>query len=77
MSTLEINWDECPLHRRSVFVIRNVSTSQFSVARYYGGIVYNNEAYVYVQPTDELVRADVLRWMKRGAKPFKKKGAKA
>ena len=64
MSELD-NLEDCPLHRRTPFGMTNVSMTQLSIARYYGGITYNGEAYVYIPKTDELIRQDVLRWKKK------------
>ena len=60
--------DNCPLHKRTPFGIRNVSATQFSVARYSGGCTYNGDHFIYVAPTDELIRADVLKWKKKAQK---------
>jgi hypothetical protein len=54
--------DDCPLHRKSPYGITNVSITQFSVARYYGGMNFNGSLYIYNPPTDELIREDVLKW---------------
>lgn len=64
---------ECPLHRRTPFMIRSVSTSQFSIARHYGGIKFNNCDYTYNFDTDELVRDDVLAWIQKQVKATQKK----
>jgi hypothetical protein len=61
--------ESCPLHKRTPFGIRNVSQTQFSVARYSGGCTYNGEHYVYIEATDELIRADVIKWQNKKAKP--------
>lgn len=42
-------------------IIRGVSQSQFSVARHYGGCRAHGTDYVYVPPSDELIRADVIK----------------
>jgi hypothetical protein len=41
--------------------ITNVSNTQFSIARFYGGVTLNGFSYIYNPETDELKRADVLR----------------
>lgn len=41
--------------------IHGVSKSQFSIARYYGGIKYNGTVYVYDPTRDVLIRADLLK----------------
>jgi hypothetical protein len=71
------NLQSCPLHKRCPFGIRNVSMTQFSVARYYGGIDWNGERYTYFPDTDELVRDDVLRWMEKQRNANKKTDAAA
>lgn len=40
----------------------NVSQTQLSIARYYGGIKINGNHYTYM-PTDELIRDDVLKFV--------------
>jgi hypothetical protein len=45
------------------FVIQDVSRTQLSVARHYGGCLYRGKEYVYLPTTDELVRDDVVRWI--------------
>lgn len=58
--------DESGLPRCTPFAIRCVSETQFSIARFFGTMRFNGQAYTYFQDTDELVRDDVLRWvMKR------------
>jgi len=54
--------EDCPLHRQSPFGMTNVSMTQLSIARHYGGINFNGNHYVYNPVTDELIRADVLKW---------------
>lgn len=41
--------------------IYNVSQSQFSIARYYGGITFNGKEYVYDPIEDVLIRKDVVK----------------
>ena len=65
--------DDCPLHRKSPFGITNVTQTQFSIARYYGGINFNGSIYIYHPYTDELIREDVMKWR---AKELKKKHKK-
>lgn len=43
--------------------IHNVSNSQLSVARYYGGINYNGQHYHYDASQDALIRQDI--WFAR------------
>jgi hypothetical protein len=68
MKTLLDGLDDCPLHRRTPFGIRNVSQTQFSIARYSMGCRFNGDNYIYLPPTDELIRADVLKWQKKAQK---------
>ena len=42
-----------------------VSQTQLSIARHFGGIFFNDEHYRYFPDTDELIRDDVVRWMKK------------
>ncbi len=55
---------DCPLSRATPFAIGNVSMTQFSVARFSGGCKINGESYTYILPHDQLVRDDVLKWLK-------------
>ena len=52
------------LSRDTPYLITGVSCSQFSLARHYGGIRYQGQDYTYSPATDELIRADVLKWVK-------------
>ena len=60
--------ENCPLHRRTLFGMTNVSMTQFSIARYSMGCTLNGDHYIYVPPTDELIRADVIKWKKKHEK---------
>lgn len=42
---------------------RNVSDTQLSIARHYGGIKVNDNFFYYLPETDELFRADVVKWL--------------
>ena len=42
-------------------IIRGVSSSQFSVARHFGGCRAFGKHYIYVPSTDELIRDDVVK----------------
>lgn len=46
-------------------IIRGVSSSQFSVARHFGGCRAFGRHYVYVPPTDELIRDDVVKLLEK------------
>lgn len=46
---------------KSPAIISGVSQSQFSIARHYGGCLAYGKNYVYAPPTDELIRADVVK----------------
>jgi len=60
--------ENCPLHRRTPFGMTNVSMTQFSIARHSMGCTLNGDHYIYVPQTDELIRADVLKWKKKHEK---------
>lgn len=60
------------LNRETPYLIRGVCSTQFSVARYYGGCVYNGANYTYLSETDELIREDVLKWVAKRCKPPRK-----
>lgn len=49
------------LKKGAPFIIRNVTATQFSIARHYGGINYAGHFYAYFAATDELVRDDCLK----------------
>ena len=70
---------DCPLDRSTPYGVQNVSCSQMSIARHYGGIKYNGQDYLYLPATDELIRDDVFRWLtkrERNAKQAAKKSTK-
>ena len=64
---------ECPLHQRTPYGMANVSMSQLSIARHYGGITYSGDSYTYLPKTDELIRNDVLKWQSNQAKKSAKR----
>ena len=41
--------------------IHNVSHTQLSIARHYGGCVFNGKEYVYFPDEDKLVRKDLVK----------------
>lgn len=53
------------LDRSTPFAIQGVSLGFFSVARHYGGATYNGASYTYFPESDELVRDDVVRWVRK------------
>lgn len=55
--------NDTKLTRVIPFLIRGVMTSQFSVARHYGGITLQGSNYTYFPESDELIRDDVLKWL--------------
>lgn len=58
--------------------ICNVSQTQFSVARFYGGATYQGQRYIYDPTTDELVRTDILKAEQKARKAAKSpKGSRA
>lgn len=67
MTTHLDNLENCPLHERNPYGITNVTQTQFSVARFSMGCTFNGDHYVYIPPTDELIRADVLKWKQKEA----------
>ena len=67
-----LSLDLSNLKRDAPFAITGVSQTQFSVARHYGGCKYNGYHYTYIPHWDELVRDDVVKFIKklRKVKPF-------
>lgn len=57
--------EACGLHRRTPYGMTNVSMTQLSIARHYGGCKYQGESYTYLPHTDELIRDDVLKWQRK------------
>lgn len=51
------------LPRATPYIITGASQGPLSIARHYGGIAYQGARYIYIPPTDELVRDDVLKWL--------------
>lgn len=47
--------------RQEAMAYRNVSQTQLSIARHYGGIKVSSDFYTYFPATDELIRDDVLK----------------
>lgn len=56
---------DCPLHRKTPYGIRGVSHGMLSIARYYGGIQYQGDHYIYLQHSDELIRDDVYNFVSK------------
>jgi hypothetical protein len=46
----------------------NVSSTQFSIARHYGGVKINGKHYVYNPTDDSLIREDVVKWIAKKKK---------
>ena len=63
-----IGLEDCPLRRNTPFGMTNVSMTQLSIARQYGGIKFNGSDYTYFHETDELIRNDVLKWKRKKEK---------
>jgi len=59
----ELALQDAGLDRRSPFMVRRVSKTQFSIARHYGGVVFKGQSYAYLPMTDELIRDDVVKWL--------------
>lgn len=55
------------------YLIRGISTSMFSVARYSGGMKYDGKSYTYIPTTDECIRDDVLKLVMKIRGAAKKK----
>lgn len=53
------------LHQRTPFSIISISNTQLSIARYYGRMMFEGEAYTHIPETDSLVRLDVAAWLRR------------
>jgi hypothetical protein len=47
------------------FLICGVSMSYFSIARHYGGCKVQGRTYTYLPDSDELIRDDVLKFVKK------------
>lgn len=62
------------LPRDTPYLIEGVSHGMFSIARHYGGAVYNGESYAYIPTTDELIREDVVKWLAKRRRVVKKAG---
>ena len=57
--------------------IRNVSQTQFSIARYCGAAKYNGQSYTYFDFSDELIRDDVVKLIEKTRRAKKKKQTKS
>ena len=60
------------LSRDTPFAICHVTHTQFSIARYYGGLKFNGKPYTYFEDGDELIRDDVLSFIKKRRKSKRK-----
>lgn len=58
-------------------VYENISYSQLSIARYYGGLTVNGSSYIYDPRTDQLIRSDVFKHRQRDEKESKKTARKS
>jgi hypothetical protein len=54
-----------------LLIIANVSQTQFSIARHFGGIKFNGSEFKYFPADDLLVRQDVVKFLTK--KPRKAK----
>jgi hypothetical protein len=59
------------LSRDTPYLIQAVSYGQLSLARHYGGIKFNGAEYFYLPLSDELIRGDVVSWLKKHRKANK------
>ena len=57
--------EACGLHKRTPYGMTNVSMTQLSIARHYGGCRFRGEDYIYLPTTDELIRWDVIKWKRK------------
>ena len=64
------------LHRDAPYVIRGISDSQFSPARYYGGMNFQGVSYTYMPNTDEMIRDDVLKFVSKNRRAAEKAAKK-
>lgn len=55
--------DSSTLPPNPPFMIDDVSSSMFSLARHYSGATVQGAAYIYLPLSDELIRSDVLKWL--------------
>lgn len=55
---------------------RDISMTQLSIARHYGGTTVNGVHYTYIPESDELVRDDVLKMVMKARADALKKPAK-
>ena len=53
------------LSRDTPFLICQASKGMFSIARHYGGVKFNGWSYIYIPEHDELVRDDIVKWLKK------------
>lgn len=60
------------LHRKTPYIIQNVSRGYFSIARYYGSASIKGSSYIYNPTSNELVRDDVLKWLVKHRKTREK-----
>ena len=75
LQTLRDNeaWLKEHFSSKDSIAIANVSMTQFSVARFYGGCKYNGKYFVYNPTDDSLIREDVIAKLSNYLKPKKSK----
>lgn len=61
---LALQFAGLPVVEHAPFIIQPVTGSIFSTCRNAGGATVQGYAYTYVSAFDELIREDVLRWLK-------------
>ena len=54
------------------YAIQGVMNTQLSIARHYGGIIYQGVSYTYFPDGDELIRDDVLQWITKRRKKIER-----
>lgn len=64
------------LQRDTPYQIHGVSHGQLSLARLYGGIVYNGAQYDYDYADDTLTRADVVKAVRKMRRAAKREAAR-
>lgn len=64
------------IDKAAPLAMAHVSRTQFSVARYSGGVGYKGRTYFYNPVTDELIRDDVLKAVEKMRRAAKKEAAK-
>ena len=59
---------------RGAVAYNDISRTQLSIARYSGGCMVQGSHYIYNPTDDSLIRADVVKWLKKRLKEDAKNG---